>query len=117
MLGPCANVALERHPVTFGIDHHVAVVGDQRVAVKGVLNEKRDVDGVRVLGDVDVVLDIANAGEPGDSHLGRPALGSVSDVPVSRRLPSCAVASTPSGTVTFIASALFAAAASIGSSR
>src|SRR5271154_6787016 len=75
--GPGANVPAQRHRVAAGVHGDVAVVVDQRVAVQRVLHEPGDVDWVGVVGDVDVVLDVADAGEPGDRQFGRLALPAV----------------------------------------
>jgi hypothetical protein len=42
--GPGVEVAAKRHRVAAGVDGDVAVVGDQRVAVQGVLHQPGDVD-------------------------------------------------------------------------
>ena len=39
VLRPGADVAVERHRVPVGVHHHVAVVGDQRIAVQRILDE------------------------------------------------------------------------------
>lgn len=54
VFGPSADVAGERDRVPAGVHHHVAVIKDQRVAVQCVLDEERDVDRVRGVGDLDV---------------------------------------------------------------
>src|SRR6266702_5728950 len=85
VLGPGADVPGQRHGVPAGVHRDVAVIWDQRVPVPCVLDEQGDVERVRVVGDLDVVLDVAHAGQPGDSRLGRAAL---------RRLPPGAAGSS-----------------------
>src|SRR6185312_16860419 len=56
-----------------------AVVGDQCVAIQRVLHEQSDVGRVGVVADLDVVPDVADAGQPGDGQLGRGPLRAVFD--------------------------------------
>src|SRR5580692_1855952 len=74
VLGPGADVPAQGHRVAAGVDVDVAVVLDDRVAVQRVLHEPGDVDRIGVAGDLDVVLDVADAGQPGDRQFGRLAL-------------------------------------------
>jgi len=66
-------VPAEGHGVAAGVDVDVAVVLDQRVAIQRVLDEPGYVDRIGVAGDLDLVLDVADAGEPGDRLFGRVA--------------------------------------------
>src|SRR6202012_4273271 len=75
--GPGADVPAQRHRVTAGVHGDVAVVVDQRVTAQCVLHEQGDVDRVGVVADVDVVLDVADADQPGDRSFGRLALPAV----------------------------------------
>src|SRR5579862_6521160 len=75
--GPGTDVPAQRHGIAAGVHGDVAVVGDQRVAVQCVLHEPGDVDRVGVVADVNVVLDVADAGQPGDGPFGRLALPAV----------------------------------------
>ena len=70
MLGPGDNVAGQGHRVAAGVHLHVAVVGDQRVAVESVLDEQGDINRVRVVGDLDLVLDFADTDQPGYGQFG-----------------------------------------------
>src|SRR5262245_61417433 len=77
MLGPGAHMPGQRHGVTGGGDQDIAVVHDQRVAVQRVLHQHGDVAGVGVEVDHDLVLEVADAGQPADRELGGGALGAV----------------------------------------
>src|SRR5580658_5430502 len=74
VLGPGADVAAEGHRVAAGIAVDVAVVFDDRGAVQRVLHQSGYVDRIGIVGDLDLVLDVADAREPGDRQLGRLAL-------------------------------------------
>src|SRR6516165_8262258 len=77
VFGPGADVPAQRHRVTGGVHGDVAVIGDQRVALQRALHQHGDVDRVGVVADLDVVLDVADAGQPGDRQFGRLALPAV----------------------------------------
>src|SRR6202035_845165 len=71
------DVPPQRHRVAAGVHGDVAVVVDQRTAVQCTLYEPGDVDRVGVVADADVVLDVADADQPGDRPFGRLALPAV----------------------------------------
>src|SRR3984893_17140049 len=54
--GPGTVVPAQRARVTPGLHGNIAVVGDQRVAVQGVLDQPGDIHRIGVVADVDVVL-------------------------------------------------------------
>src|ERR1700722_10027337 len=74
VLGPGADVPGQRHRVQGGVDHDVAVVHDQRVAVQRVLDAGGDVARVGVGVDADLVLDVPEADQPADGGFCRGAL-------------------------------------------
>src|ERR1700730_11240824 len=69
--GPGTDVPPQRHCVAAGVHGDVAVVVDQRTAVQCTLYEPGDVDRVGVVAAADVVLDVADADQPGDRPFGR----------------------------------------------
>src|SRR2546430_1959547 len=75
--GPGTDVPAQCHRVAAGVHGDVAVVVDQRIAVQCVLHQPGHVDRVGVVTDVDVVLDAADAGQPGDRPFGRLTLPAV----------------------------------------
>src|SRR6516162_5860683 len=77
MLGPGADMARQRDGASVGSDLHVAVVGNHRGTVQRLMDVQVDVDRVGVVADIDVVPDVADAGQPGDRLFRRSALYAV----------------------------------------
>src|SRR6476659_7678707 len=76
VFGPGADVTGQGHGVPAGIDEHVTVVGDERVAVQRVLHADSDSYRVGIVPDLDLVLDVADTAQPGDCRFGGGALRS-----------------------------------------
>src|SRR5208283_4943630 len=76
-LRPGGDVPGKRHRVPPGVDRDVAVIGDHRIAVQRALDNLGDADRVCGVGDLDVVLDVADTGQPGNSHFSSGALWAV----------------------------------------
>src|SRR5205823_245082 len=69
-----AHVAGQGHGVPAGIDDHVTVVGDERVAVQRVPHPDGDSYRVGIVPDLDLVVDVADPGQPGHNRFGGGAL-------------------------------------------
>ena len=65
-----------------GVHGDVAVVADQRVAVQRGLHQQGDVSRIGVVAELDVVPDVADAGQPSDRLFGRLTLPLVFHQPV-----------------------------------
>lgn len=74
VFGPGADVAGQCDDAVLGVRAYVAAVGDQGRAVQGLLDVQVDIDRVGGVGDVDVILDVADADQAGDGGLGGGAL-------------------------------------------
>src|SRR5215470_7037368 len=81
VFGPGADVAGQGDDAVLGGGRHVAAVGDQRRAVQRLLDVQVDGHRVKVVADIDVVPDVADAGEPGHRFGGGGALGAVGHGP------------------------------------
>ena len=79
VLGPGADVPGERHRGPAGGHLDVAVVADHRVALQHAPDEEKDVSRIHTGVDIDVVLDIPDAGQLGDRPFGRGTLGTGAD--------------------------------------
>src|SRR6516164_7745868 len=75
VLSPGVDVPGQCHRVAIGADLDVAVIRDQRVAVQRVLHQYGDIARVGGEVDHDLVLDVADAGQPADCEFGRGSLG------------------------------------------
>src|SRR5690348_15043958 len=72
-------MAGQRDGASLGDRLDVAVAGNQRGAVQRLLDVQVDVDRVGVVADLDVVPDVAEADQPGDSQFGGGALFAIAD--------------------------------------
>ena len=84
VFGPGTDMAGQRDDVVLGIRAHVTAVRDQRRAVQGLPDVQVDVDRVGSVGDIDVVLDVADADQAGRGRLGGGALCAVGYGPGSQ---------------------------------
>ena len=64
VFGPGADMTGQRDDAVLGVRLHVAAVGDQRGAVQCLLDVQVDVDRIDGVADLDVVEDVADAGQP-----------------------------------------------------
>src|SRR6266851_4074588 len=106
VFGPGADVPGQRHGVPVGVHRDVAVIRDQRVPVQRVLDEERDIERVGVVGDLDIVLDVAHAGHRRD---GRDSGGPDQVKPTFRsKCPSLRLSTPPPAQCTMDASRMMA---------
>ena len=81
VFGPGADMTGQRDDAVLGVRVHVAAVRDRRGAVQCLLDVQVDVDRIDAVADLDVVEDVADAGQAGDSRFGGSALREVGHGP------------------------------------